>query len=71
MIEKYTTVKEFSARWGLKPRTVQIMCAEGRIEGVVKKGKSWAIPINAQKPVDKRLISGKYVNWRNIRKEDL
>lgn len=34
---------------------------EGMIPGVIKFGRSWAIPVNAQKPVDKRIKSGKYV----------
>lgn len=32
MIKGYTTVAEISDKWGVKPRTVQIMCAEGRIK---------------------------------------
>ncbi len=40
MIDGYTTVKELSEKWGVTPRTVQIMCLEGRIEGVTKFGKS-------------------------------
>ena len=29
---------------------------DGRIEGAVKVGNSWNIPIDAEKPVDKRII---------------
>ena len=68
MIEGYTTVSEISKKWGIKPRTVQIMCSEGRIEGVTKFGKAWAIPINAKKPTDNRIKTGKYKNWRNSNK---
>ena len=35
-------------RWGLTVRTVQIMCADGKIGGVTKFGNAWAIPINAE-----------------------
>ena len=47
MIEGYTTVAEIAKKWGVKPRTVQIMCAEGRIAGVTKFGRAWAIPVDA------------------------
>ena len=40
MIEGYTTVKEIAKKWNVKPRTVQIMCAEGKIEGVTKFGRA-------------------------------
>lgn len=64
MIEGYTTVAEISDKWGVKPRTVQIMCAEGRIKGATKFGRAWAIPVNADKPTDNRIITGKYKDWR-------
>ena len=37
------------------------MCNAGLIDGVVKFGHSWAIPKEAEKPVDKRIKSGKYI----------
>lgn len=64
MIEGYVTINEMSERWGLKPRTVQIMCAEGKIKGATKFGRSWAIPSDTERPQDGRVISGKYKNWR-------
>ncbi|MDD6797006.1 MAG: DNA-binding protein [Clostridia bacterium] len=64
MIEGYTTVKDIASKWGITVRTVQIMCAEGKIEGVTKFGNVWAIPVDAEKPTDNRVISGEYKNWR-------
>lgn len=61
MVEGYVTVKEIDDKWSLKVRTVQIMCANGRIEGAVKFGRDWAIPADAKKPTDKRVVSGIYV----------
>jgi len=29
-------------------------CADGRIEGAIKKGKTWLIPADSKKPSDKR-----------------
>lgn len=40
------------------------MCREGRIEGAARFGKYWAIPIDAEKPLDHRITSGQYKNWR-------
>lgn len=60
MFEGYVTVKEIAEKWELKVRTVQIMCSNGRINGAVKFGRDWAIPVNAERPKDKRIITGKY-----------
>ena len=40
---EYITVGEAAEKWGISSRLVQKYCAEGRIEGVVKFGKSWGI----------------------------
>ena len=64
MIEGYRSIKETAEMWGISTRRMQILCDEGRIKGAAKLGREWAIPINAEKPVDKRVTSGKYKNWR-------
>ena len=61
---EFVTVKEMAARWGLSERRLQTMCNEGMIEGVKKFGTAWAIPDDAEKPIDKRVVSGQYINWR-------
>lgn len=55
MIEGYTTVKNIAEKWNIKPRTVQIMCAEGKIPGAVKFGRDWAIPVDVKRPQDNRI----------------
>ena len=60
-IMEFMTVKQAAEKWGLSERRLQTICNEGMIPGVIKFGRSWAIPVNAQKPVDKRIKSGKYV----------
>lgn len=62
--KNYLSISETSEKWGLHPRTVQIMCSEGRIEGAVKYGRAWAIPEDAERPSDLRVKSGKYKDWR-------
>lgn len=56
------TCKQIASEWGLSERTVNDLCKKGKIPGAVKPGKSWQIPDDAKKPVDKRIISGKYIN---------
>lgn len=43
--EHYLSVKEYAERTQRSPVTVRQMCANGRIEGAVKNGKSWLIPV--------------------------
>jgi len=40
---------------GISERRIQKLCEEGRIDGVVRFGKVWAIPKDAEKPLDGRL----------------
>ncbi len=51
---KYITVKEAGEKWGLGIRIVTLYCTEGRIDGAVKKGNLWLIPVDAVKPEDRR-----------------
>ncbi|MCM1212898.1 MAG: AAA family ATPase, partial [Blautia sp.] len=56
------TCKQIALEWGLSERTVNDLCKKGKIIGAVKSGKVWQIPDDAVRPVDKRIISGKYRN---------
>ena len=51
---EFLTTKEISELWNISARRVAVLCEEGRIEGAVKKGKTWLIPSEAQKPEDAR-----------------
>lgn len=53
-IMEYLTTVEMSERWNVTSRRIGVLCAEGRIDGAIKKGKTWLIPSNVQKPVDAR-----------------
>ena len=63
-MDNYLTIKEVAEKWNLTTRRVQKMCADGVIPGVVRFGRAWAIPKDAEKPVDGRITTGKYRNWR-------
>lgn len=67
MIEGYMNIKEASEKWEISPRRIQVLCSEGRIDGASKLGREWAIPIDADKPTDNRVTSGKYKGWRKKR----
>ncbi len=54
-------VKDAAELWNITERRVSALCAEGKIEGVKKQGRSWLIPIDAQKPADNRIKSGTYI----------
>ena len=69
-MNEFMTVKETAKRWGVSVRWVQTLCNNGKISGVKKFGKAWAIPSNAEKPVDGRVTTGEYVNWRKNNAEE-
>lgn len=59
---EYLTTVEMSERWNISSRRIGVLCAAGRIEGVVKKGKTWLIPSDAVKPADGRYKNSVEVN---------
>ena len=52
---EFITANQAANKWGISQRRVQILCANGRIEGVFKLGEAWAIPADALKPSDSRI----------------
>lgn len=53
---EYMTTKEAVKKWNISERRIRQLLSDGRIEGAVKVGNSWNIPIDALKPTDKRII---------------
>ena len=51
---EYLTSAEMSEKWGITSRRISVLCAEGRIEGAIKKGKTWLMPSDTKKPADAR-----------------
>ncbi len=51
---EYITAQETAEKWRVTRRYVQILCANGRIEGAKKMANLWLIPKDAEKPIDKR-----------------
>ena len=64
-MNEYMTIKQAAQKWGIGERRINTLCQEGRIEGAVKSGKSWAIPADAKKPIDQRIKTGRYIKQNN------
>lgn len=63
----YLTVKETAQNWGISERRVIELCNSGRIAGSIKRGMSWQIPSDTEKPIDKRTkLSKKYEHSKTI-----
>lgn len=51
---EFIKVSKAAEKWGISPRRVRVLCEEGKIPGVVRKGNLYMIPSNASKPFDGR-----------------
>lgn len=57
----YMKISDVAEKWGIGERRINTLYLEGRIEGAMKFGTTWAIPADAKKPKDERIKSGKYI----------
>ena len=51
---EYIKVSKAAEKWKLSARRVRILCAEGKIPGVIRNGNLYMIPSDAEKPRDGR-----------------
>ena len=51
---EFISAQEVAEKWNLTKRRVQILCSENRISGAQRIGNMWVIPMDAQKPIDRR-----------------
>ena len=47
---QYNSVPEMAKKWQISERSVRNYCAQGRIAGVVREGRTWRVPVEAEKP---------------------
>ena len=47
---EYMTVKEAAEKWGVSTRRVQVLCAQDRVKGAYRFGRSYMIPKTAILP---------------------
>lgn len=52
---EYIKASKAAEKWGISPRRVRVLCAEGKIPGTIRKGNLYMVPANAEKPRDGRL----------------
>lgn len=52
---EYIKISQIAEKWGISPRRVRVLCSEGKIPGVIRKGKLYMIPEDAEKPADGRM----------------
>lgn len=50
--------------WNITERRITGLCRSGDIHGAVKKNGSWQIPLDSERPIDKRIKSGKYAHLK-------
>lgn len=60
---EFMTTKEAVKKWNISERRIRQLLQDGRIEGAIKNGNSWNIPVDAIKPVDKRVIKADNVDF--------
>lgn len=63
---EYLTSSELSKKWNISSRMIAYYCENGRIEGAVKKGKTWFVPAHSEKPADRRCSKKKINTADNI-----
>ena len=51
---EYMKVTQAAEQWGISDRRVRILCQQGKVEGVIQKGRSYAV-----KPIDGRTLRHK------------
>ncbi len=68
---EYIKVRAAAEKWGISARRVRVLCAEGKIDGVIRKGKLYMIPENATKPMDGRMNRSAFLTLIESKKEKL
>ena len=58
------SVREIANQWHMTERNVASLCKKGKIKGAVKEKGNWIIPDDAQKPIDGRIKTGKYIKQK-------
>lgn len=63
---EYISVQQAAQNWGISDRRVRILCEQGKIQDVVKHGRSYKIPAGAEKPIDGRTGQHKQLSTKFI-----
>ncbi len=68
---EYIKVSKAAEKWGISARRVRVLCAEGKIDGVIRRGKLYMIHENATKPMDGRMNRSAFLTLIESKKEKL
>lgn len=49
-MKDFITSQEASEKWGVSIRQVQMLCKNGKVEGVLRAGRNQIMPAYAEKP---------------------
>lgn len=70
----YLSAKQLAKKWGVSERRITALCKEGLLPGAKKAPEGihnigvWRIPVNVQKPDDKRLTqNGLYCKYKETK----
>jgi hypothetical protein len=55
----WVTAQEAAEKWGITDRRVQVLCANGQVEGALRLKRGWLIPKGTSKPADGRAKNGR------------
>ena len=61
----FMTITQAAEKWGITVRRAQVLCAANRADGAFRVGDAWIIPVDAKKPADARIKSGKYIKKKD------
>jgi|GEM_PF-636523 hypothetical protein len=67
----YISLKELADKWDISIKYLQTLARTGMLEGAIKKDHRWFVPEDIRRPVDHRVRTGAYKDWRkryNVRK---
>lgn len=70
MKNKYLSSSEIAKIWNLSERSVRNYCNHGKVPGAILNGKTWLIPLEAQKPKRQVRFSNKIKKLSEILKEE-
>lgn len=49
---EYLTSAECAEKWSVSQRWVATYCKEGRIDGAIRKGRMWFIPVETEEKIE-------------------
>ena len=55
----YMKVSDAAKKWGISDRRVRLLCAQDKIDGIIRKGNLYMIPEDAAKPIDGRTLQAR------------